>query len=315
MIALTAPTRLHFGLIHVPSSGEPAMPGVSHFGGLGLMLRSPGISIAVETADEWNATGPTAERALAFARRVAAQFPVEVQRPLRIAVETCPPEHVGLGVGTQLGLAIADATARELLGKIMDVEELARLAGRGERSRIGVGGYRGGGFLWDAGHKSDSSEATSIAGRESWPIDWRIVLIRPRGACRWHGDRERSAFARPRDPEECVRGAERLSRLAQTGVLPALLARDLAAFGESLHEFNRLAGEPFAADQGGPYGDSAVTAAISELRAHGIRCVGQSSWGPTIFAIVAEPWGMLRLAAILPELATVQSAKAFRPSE
>ena len=289
MIALPAPTRLHFGLFHVPAAAAAQIPGVRHFGGLGLLLRSPGIAIAIEAAENWSATGPSAERALAFARRVVQQFPLEFQRPLRIAVESCPPEHIGLGIGTQLGLAVADAAARELLGTILEVEELAKLAGRGERSRIGVGGYRGGGFIVDGGQKPECPQASTILHRESWPPDWRVVLLRPRGAIRWHGERERGAFARPRDAARSHALAEQLQKLAFDAVLPALQTRDFPEFCVSLHEFNRRAGEPFAADQRGVYSCPAVADMVDAILRMGIRGVGQSSWGPTVFAITADP--------------------------
>jgi predicted sugar kinase len=62
----------------------------------------------------------------------------------------------------------------------------------------------------------------------------------------------------------------------------------LAAFGDAVHEFNRRAGEPFAAAQGGAYASPAIAELIVELRALGIRGVGQSSWGPTVFAMVPD---------------------------
>ncbi len=284
MIRVVAGSRLHFGLLHVPTVGEPA--GLRHFGGLGLMIREPVIALTVEVADAWSATGPSADRALTVAWRVVEQLPPEQRRPLKIAVETCPPEHVGLGVGTQLALAVADATCRILGGAPPSPDELARLAGRGGRSRIGVEGYARGGFLLDGGQNPDRPGSSAILHRGSFPESWCVLLLRPRSAERWHGDRERWAFARPRDPDANLRTTERLCRLAILGILPALHDADLPNFGESLHDFNRAAGEAFADDQGGPYCCAAVAELIRWLRAEGVTGAGQSSWGPTVFAMV-----------------------------
>ncbi len=286
MIRVVAGSRLHFGLLHVPTVGEPV--GLRHFGGLGMMLREPAIALTVEIADAWSATGPSADRALTVSRRVVEQLPLEQRRPLKIAVETCPPEHVGLGVGTQLALAVADAAYRLLGGASPSPDELARLAGRGERSRIGVEGYARGGFLLDGGQNPDRPGSSAILHRGSFPESWRVLLLRPRSAERWHGDRERLAFARPRDPIANLHTTERLCRLAILGILPALHDADLPNFGESLHEFNRSAGEAFAGDQGGPYCGAAVAELIRWLRAEGVAGAGQSSWGPTVFAMMAS---------------------------
>ena len=76
--------------------------------------------------------------------------------------------------------------------------------------------------------------------------------------------------------------------MAGAAILPAAEAGDLEAFGEAVHEFNRRAGEPFAAAQGGPYASPAVAGLIGELRQLGVAGVGQSSWGPTVFAVVGD---------------------------
>ena len=294
MIRISAPSRLHFGLLHVPTVGEPV--GLRHFGGLGLMIRQPGIALTVEEAGEWSAAGPSADRALSAAQRVVAQLPVERRRPLKIGVGACPPEHVGLGVGTQLAMAVADACCRLMSDKSLPSDELAKLAGRGERSRIGVEGYSRGGLLLDGGQHADRAGSSAILHRGHFPGAWRVLLLRPRSAERWHGDRERLAFARPRDPDLNLRTTERLCRLALLGVLPALHGVDLPVFGEALHEFNRTAGEAFAADQGGPYCCATVAALIGWLRSEGSAGVGQSSWGPTVFAVQEDEAAAERLS-------------------
>ncbi len=283
MIRIVAPSRLHFGLLHVPTVGEP--PGLRHFGGVGLMIQQPGIALTVDFADVWSASGPSADRALTVAQWFMEQYPLEQRRPLKIIVESCPAEHVGLGVGTQLSMATADATCRLLTGAVHTADELAKLAGRGERSRIGVEGYRTGGLLLDGGQNPARPGSSAILHRTAFPDSWRVLLLQLHTGTRWHGDRECHAFARPRDPVANLRTTERLCRLALLGILPALQEADLTAFGESVYEFNRAAGEAFTADQGGPYCCESVAELITWLRATGVAGVGQSSWGPTVFAM------------------------------
>ena len=280
MTRVSAPSRLHFGLLHVPA-GDPGDTAVSprRFGGLGLMLASPRVVVRVEFAPEWSSAGPSADRAEAFARRVA---PAGIR--FRLVVEECPPEHSGLGVGTQLGLAVIEAVRHELGLTNVTAVELARLAGRGERSAVGVHGSRSGGFLFDAG-KSPGQAVGTVLAVVPFP-DWPILVLRPSGDASWSGDAERRAFARQRTATAAV--SARLAQLAYSGVWPALLDGDYASFGDALYEYNRLAGEPFAADQGGAYASPAIAATVARLRDLGVSAAGQSSWGPTVFGICSS---------------------------
>jgi beta-ribofuranosylaminobenzene 5'-phosphate synthase len=79
-----------------------------------------------------------------------------------------------------------------------------------------------------------------------------------------------------------------LCRLALLGIFPAVVAEDFRAFGAALTDFNCRSGELFAPVQGGPYASSRIASVIAWLRQQGAEGVGQSSWGPTIFAFVAD---------------------------
>ena len=222
--------------------------------------------------------------------RYTQALPESERQPFAVLVERCPAEHIGLGVGTQLGLAVAKALA--VAGGRGDTSavELAAMIGRGERSAIGVHGFDRGGLLIEAG-KQPGEAVSPLVERVELPAAWRVVLLTPPGMGEWHGDRERRAFATARGGEP-----EALRRLAETGILPAARAGDLEAFGEAVHEFNRRAGEPFAAAQGGPYASPEITNLIAAVRRSGVRGVGQSSWGPTVFAVVGDSDRALSLA-------------------
>src|SRR5947209_6002394 len=247
--------RLHFGLLAPPPVG-----GRRGFGGCGLMVEAPAVRVAVEPAGEWSASGPASGRALAVARRVAPE------RPCQVVVEACPPEHVGLGVGTQLSLAVARA-----FDSMAPATELARRAGRGGRSAVGVHGFEHGGFLVDGGKCAEDRLAPLVA-RAEFPSEWRIILLSPPAAGHWHGDRERDVFARMagHGPDDA------LGRLVLTGMLPALAERDVPAFAAALADYNVRGGEPFRAAQGGPYA-AAAAGLIGWLRGKGLVGVGQAS--------------------------------------
>jgi beta-RFAP synthase len=292
MIRVTAASRLHFGLFALPatgvahwpnSEGQPALP-ARRFGGIGLMIDQPGVQVSARPADAWSASGPSSERALAVAQRFIALLPEHAERQFEIVVDRCAPEHAGLGVGTQLSLAVTRAVAIAAGHADWDAIELAQRTGRGLRSSIGIHGFQQGGFLVEGG-KFGEDAVSPLLVRYPFPADWQVLLILPRGRQGTHGAEEREAFATLTQNERDLRRTEILSRVALLGLLPALLEQDLPAFGESLYEFNRRAGEWFLPWQGGVYASPAIEERIAWLRQHGIRGVGQSSWGPVMFAI------------------------------
>jgi beta-RFAP synthase len=281
MIRVVAPSRLHFGLFHVPRQPK-VQSGERAFGGVGLMIDTPGVVVVAEPALSGRFEGMLASRAQVFAMRFAASLPEEARRTFRVLVERCPQEHTGLGVGTQLGLAVAKALASGMGDTRVDAVSLAARVGRGERSAIGVHGFDRGGLIVDAG-KEPGDAVSPLLAQVKLPGAWRVVVFNPGSATVWYGSEERRAFAAAAggDPDG-------LRELAEKAIIPAAFAGDIDAFGESVHEFNRRAGEPFTTAQGGTYASTAVADLICELRRDGIRGVGQSSWGPTVFAVVRD---------------------------
>ena len=74
-----------------------------------------------------------------------------------------------------------------------------------------------------------------------------------------------------------------------TGLLPALVERDLGEFGSALTRLQRLVGDAFAPVQGGTFHPQAGPVVKAMLRL-GAAGAGQSSWGPAVYGLVAgEP--------------------------
>ena len=136
MIRVHAPSRLHFGLLSL--STEECWPdregnlsvAARRFGGVGLMIESPGVRVVAEPAADWNVRGPLAERSRAAALRLAETLPADARQPLHIHIEHYAAEHAGLGTGTQLELAVGRAVAAAC-GLELNAVELARRLGAG----------------------------------------------------------------------------------------------------------------------------------------------------------------------------------------
>jgi len=277
-IVVTAPSRLHFGML---SFGQPDE---RQFGGVGAMLDQPGLKLQITPAAGLSASGPLAERALAFAQRASAQLGTPDPR-CQLEVLSAPREHAGLGTGTQLGLAVAAGISRFLGADDLPPARLAQLAGRGERSAIGTYGFAQGGLLVEAG-KRPGETLSPLTARVELPEAWRFVLIKPHDATGLHGQAERAAFeSLPPVPRATT--AE-LCREVQMHLLPAAAAGAFAEFSASLYRYGHRAGMCFAENQGGPFASRRLANLVAAIRSAGVEGVGQSSWGPTLFALLGD---------------------------
>ena len=283
VVEVHSPTRLHFGLV---SFGGQSRRG---FGGIGAMVAPPVLRVRVSSAQQFAVQGPLADRAENVTRELVRLGRLPAELPCRIEIVEAPGEHRGLGVGTQLSLAVATALLRWFDRPTADIGELAVALGRGRRSAIGAHGFVHGGLLVDGGVGEPPGAARQIAplvARVEMPTAWRFVLLAPRDAEGLSGSAERAAFDRlPPVPDEVT--AE-LCREIMLGLLPAAVEADCDSFGESLYRYGRLAGSCYRSVQGGAYGSPRLEALVQRARELGARGVGQSSWGPTVFALLPE---------------------------
>jgi len=290
-LKIRTPSRLHFGLLGWSPQAT------RQFGGIGLMVESPGIELFGEPAPAWTVEGPLATRVQQVIKHLRAQEREAgiVLNPVRICVHSAPVEHVGLGVGTQLSLAVT-RVALNLAGvRDPSVELLAHLTGRGSRSGIGLHGFCRGGLIVDGGRNREAGIPPLLC-QLPFPEDWSVLIVQPPGTCGLHGPDEVRAFASlpPIAPEV----TNWLCRLVLLGILPAALEHDLTAFGAAVSELQALVGACFAPVQGGPYAAPQASAIVAELTGLGFVGIGQSSWGPTLFGFASASQVDLGMAVV-----------------
>lgn len=292
-VEIATASRLHFGLLRFEQPDGPS------YGGLGMMIAAPRWVIDIGAADAWGAAGADSERALDIARRVLQRVDAPRKLPaLAVRIREAIPAHRGLGGGTQLGLAVAAGVCRLLGLADPSAAELAVLAERGRRSAIGTHGFVHGGLLWELG-RQPGQPLGELAQRVAVPAAWCIVLVDAGETAGYSGAAEVDAFQRL--PAVSAATTGRLRRLAEETILPAAACGDYDAFAASLYDYGRTAGQCFAAVQGGPYATPAVARCVDAIRKLGVAAVGQSSWGPTVFAITAGAEQAEQLCAALSE--------------
>jgi beta-RFAP synthase len=271
--------------------------GTRRFGGLGVAVERPAVVLEAEPADDLSVEGADAERALAFAQRCRDSLGLPGGARLRV-LEAIPP-HVGLGSGTKLALAVAQALAA-VHERALDAPALAQAAGRAARSAVGLWTFALGGLVVEGGVR-DTQGPAPLLMRHALPDEWRIVMVVPKAAPGLSGAAEAQAF------ERLVPSGERSAAIAQlvlTSLLPALVERELEEFGGALTRVQQLVGDEFASMQGGRFHPQAGRL-VEALLSGGAAGAGQSSWGPAVYGVVGSEAAGRDLARRVEDLGAV----------
>jgi beta-ribofuranosylaminobenzene 5'-phosphate synthase len=246
------------------------------------MIDQPGLRLRIEPAAGFSTEGHFVDRVSEFALRWTRFHRLAVPPSCRISVRSAPRQHVGLGVGTQLGMSVAAGLCCFAGYQMPSPDELAMSVGRGKRSAIGTYGFATGGLLAERGCL-DREPIAPLDCQLDLPPSWQMVLTCPRGEG-LSGAKENHAFEElPPVPRAST---ELLQRIMRERMFPAAARCDFKEFSKSVYDYGHQAGACFAASQGGPYNGPLLTRIVRAIRERGVEGVGQSSWGPTIFAIV-----------------------------
>lgn len=275
-VRISAPARLHFGFLDL-HGGLGRL-----FGSLGVTLEDLRTSVVLKPAREMSVSGPGAKRAQRYAERVLSHL--NIRSGVNIQIQEAIPEHSGLGSGTQMALAIGSGI-NSLFGTDLSVERIARLLDRGNRSGVGIATFKQGGFIVDGGRNA-GTEVPPVISQIRFPDNWRFVLVLDREKQGVHGKQELQAFDQLAKMKESV--SADICRLLVLKILPAIVEEDCEAFGSAISAVQRQMGEYFELAQSGIFASERVGKLITGFQEHGAHGIGQSSWGPTGFALFAS---------------------------
>ena len=302
--------RLHFGLF------STAPPEGRLFQGAGIMIDRPGlklsVSVSTKTHDQIESSGADSEELRTRVQNVLNRLrkKTDLQQYWDVRLLETIPLHQGLGAGTQLGLAVGRAVTHLHGIRYCSPTELASWCGRGKRSSIGAYGFASGGFFLDAG-KTKPEEEGVCQSRYDVPSSWRVLLISPKNEIGLAGKKEAAAFKKmpALKPEDGLR----LEQLLHEEMMPALKRGSLEQFNNAVQEFGATVGRQFSEFQHGVYATPIAEKIVEALNQKGIGGVGQSSWGPTLFAFYdeADEEKVLKAARSIEEIqqCTVQTAQ------
>lgn len=285
VVSVRAPGRLHLGFL------DPGGSLGRRYGSLGLVVDGFETQVDLCGATARRVTGavPSAQAEIdrAESHLHVLQRQTGLTQPLHLHLEKVLPAHAGLGSGTQLALAIGRAFA---LWHGLDVPSatLARWLGRGLRSGVGIGGFEQGGLLVDGGPGPDGQPAP-VLSRVALPDAWRVVVVLDSQHRGLSGHEEKQAIAALPAMPRAV--AADICHQVLMRVLPGAACAEFAPFAAGITRVQQQLGAHFAPAQGGEaYTSTTVGRLVRWLgEAAGGEsgaAIGQSSWGPTGFAIL-----------------------------
>jgi beta-ribofuranosylaminobenzene 5'-phosphate synthase len=284
VVSVDAPARLHLGFL------DPSGSLGRRFGSIGLVIDGLATQVEISAADADSVLAATpaaqtqAARAAEHLRRLRDR--TGCRQPLQLRLSQVLPPHAGFGSGTQLALAIGTAFTR-WHGLDVDATTLAAWLGRGLRSGVGIAGFEHGGLLVDGGPGADGRPAPLLS-RVDLPPAWRVVLVQDASAQGLSGGDEKQALVEL--PPLAPSAAADVCHQVLMRILPGAALGEFAAFAAGVTQVQRVLGEHFApAQQGRAFTSAAVGRLVLWLGGHEVAAraaIGQSSWGPTGFAIL-----------------------------
>jgi beta-ribofuranosylaminobenzene 5'-phosphate synthase len=283
-LVVRAPGRLHLGFL------DPGATLGRRFGSLGLVIDGfeTEVELSASSTQQVSGDGPAERAEIERTAKLIDLLQKHTGRrdPLHVRLLQVLPAHAGLGSGTQLALAVGRAFA-QWHGLDVTTTTLAQWLDRGLRSGIGIGGFDHGGLLVDGGPSDDGTPAP-VLSRIALPAQWRVLVVLDATQRGLSGPDERDAMATLL-PLAQSHAAEICHRVLMQ-VLPGAASAEFAPFAEGITRIQRLLGQHFApAQNGSAYTSLAVGRLIDWI---GSQCteqgaaIGQSSWGPTGFAIL-----------------------------
>ncbi|MCX8176161.1 MAG: beta-ribofuranosylaminobenzene 5'-phosphate synthase [Candidatus Bathyarchaeota archaeon] len=286
-VVVKTPSRLHFTLIDL--NGEVGRVD----GGIGVALNYPGVRVEATRTScaEVKVKGFRKNLALKFVKTFLTYYTLKPSVSIKIVEDI--PEHVGLGSGTQLALAIAKCLA-EVYGVVADVRRFAEIMGRGGTSGIGVAAFEGGGFILDGGHSfgkgkqkesflpshfSKTSPAPLLV-RYPLPEDWFFVVCIPKVNRKFFGLHEFKIFRKycPVPAEEVCK----LTRIILMKILPSIVERNIEDLGLALTEIQSIGFKKIEVQ----LQHKVVKELIKWMLENEACGAGLSSFGPAVYGLV-----------------------------
>lgn len=276
-VTIKTPSRLHLGILDL-NGGLGRL-----YGSIGVSLERPNFVLEVEPAERLQVYGGDSGVISDLIKKFTGFYGLSPR--VRVELKEVIPEHVGLGSGTQLALAVAVSLSR-IYGLGTTLRDFASVMGRGTLSGIGIAAFERGGFIIDSGVNVLNPQLPKVVFRHSFPESWSFIVAIPDVKRGFSGNKEEDALKKVVPASEKI--SAEICRIVQMKMLPSLLDRDISSFGQSLSLVDKKTGLYFRDVQDGVYREEISGELVQFMLDSGAYAAGQSSWGPAVYGLVDE---------------------------
>lgn len=279
--------RIHFGFLELNPGSKRI------FGSLGLSVTGFNTVLKASKSDKLKISGYNDEKIKSLIKKLSSHIYVP---PCKINIIKITPSHCGLGSGTQLALSLGVLLSK-ISGNEISVDEIAKILNRGNRSGIGIGCFKNGGFNVDAGRPANEKILPKIIFKNKWPIDWKILLIFDNSFIGIHGEKEINEFRKITKISSTISDKNCKSLIME--ILAGIVEKNFEILCSGIQKIQENTGEIFKKSQGGKYSSKKIESIFKNLKRKGHKGFGQSSWGPTGFVLCKDKDEQNRIIIII----------------
>ena len=272
-IRISTPSRIHLGFLELDNSSERI------FGSIGLTISKFENIIEISKNKKFQiiSNNPNTKRRI---EEMIIVLKKNYQiNECKIEILKTIPQHIGLGSGTQLTLAIGSLIS-EFNNLNLNPKNISSIFGRGLRSGIGIQSFKSGGFIVDCGKQRRSNSIPPVFFNSKWPREWKIILIFDNSKVGVSGKNETQEFKKiaMTHPKICKENCKAL--LMQ--ILPGLMEKNFYFFTKGLQTIQENMSKVFYSNKK-KYTSQKIEKIFKFLIKKKITGFGQTSWGPTGF--------------------------------
>lgn len=245
------------------------------YGSIGVSVEEPHISVLLRS----NPTLKVRCSTKLCEELVVATAKLLNVRDVEVEVSGYLNHHVGLGSRTRV-LLTAYLALTNYLGVEPSVGRIIDLLGRKKISGVGIYSFFYGNLVVDSGlNVNDASMLyPKLLYLYEVPSNWYLIIVLPEG---FKGLSEVEEVGIIRNVEFFPK--QELLYKEFVKLLTSLSLKDFNVFTNALSRIQELTGEYFSKHQGGIFAHDVSEELAAVMRGEGVKGIGQSSWGPTIY--------------------------------
>ena len=273
ILSLTSPARIHLGFLDLSKDSS------RKYGSIGLTITKFYFKLQIESSDKFEVLCSDESTKTKILEIIKILEKDHYIKNFKLTVLNCIPSHCGLGSGTQIALSVGYLISK-FNGLKLSINQIAYLLKRGKRSGIGIESFKNGGFNIDVGKLNKSKKTPLNILNVEWPKEWRILMIFDKNIQGIHGNKEIQKFKNLNKINNHKTNYNFKALLMN--IIPGIFERNFNEFANGIRTIQDMMSDTFYGSST-KYASKKIEKIFQNIKKKGVKCFGQTSWGPTGF--------------------------------